>query len=824
MTGLEMLQQVVAARHKTLALLLGINPLSAHTLETLRQASQSATIIGWDEKQAKEPPGIDAVCLEADANVLAAAEGWLKTTPVAHDIVLAHADEETFYLVAWRLKKAGYRCLCQSEEDGFYYFTHADEHSQHIVMTATADNFHFAEPLIELASGEGHRVSKLSMQGLTTSRLQGWMRHCDTAWFEWGDGAIQAASTMPKYCRIVCRIHAYELFNNEFLNVNWHNVDEVIFVSQEMKRQFVTQLGNKLPPALLLTVLGNLTLHRPALSRHAKKRNPFYIACVARFTGKKNLFSLIPIMQMLSEKDDRYRLFIAGRVEDRCLYDSFLQCIEQLGLKKHIIIDGVIPASQMAAWYQDKSILLSVSYHESQGMGIFEAMLAGLKPVAFSAAGGLQEYLPPAFLFTHLHQALEELLAVPEAPEVYARLAGEYLNQHHLGEQYLAQWAAEEEKHRFTIVIPCYNREKTIVPAVASALSQRYANYDVIVVDDGSSDESIARLRNVFDDPRLQIILKPHTNAPDTRNAGIQAAQGDYLVWLDSDDLLHPNTLAHYNAQLSRWPETDIISCGMETFGETERNHHRSPHCGAPGRFIEKMPYQNIVTNPGCCVRKDIYRKVGEYDTHFLRAHDYEFWSRAGGESLILFTPRSNVHYRVHDNNLTGIKKRVDRVYEYRIFNQIINRYPRKTLFPGHTRQTVENFIERSNALLLAACDLDALTVVIPAFGEDLGNLDAIFRTLGEQQDKDFHLQVVSDHDLSFLHVPSLRLSEWDAGVIKQHIDAAHPEKYCRIFAIDANATLSIQAISTLKSALIAGRAAPLDGLIPLEHWQHHDR
>ncbi|WP_313772728.1 glycosyltransferase [Enterobacter huaxiensis] len=717
-------------------------------------------------------------------------------------VTLEDATPDTFAEMSLAFSRRGYRCVAETGVPVTHRFVPLDAEKQRILVTATSDNFHFMQPVMRLMRSQGHWVSELSGNALTQEALLNALRHCDVAWFEWGDGAIIAASKMPKYCRIVCRIHRYELYGEAFLQADWNNVDEVIFVSQSMKKRFITVMGKTLPPQLKMTVLANLTAHLPAIKPSAR-RNPWHIACVARFAAQKNLVMLLPIMQALVKQDSRYTLFIAGRIEDQCLYESFCELIAVYGLRRNIVICGALAAEKMPAWYADKSFLLSTSYHESQGMGVFEAMLAGLKPVVFHAPGGLAEYLPSDYLFLSLDDAVARIAEGNAQPEQYLREAQALLKQHELPERYTSVWQpAVNDSSLFSIVIPCYNRERYLLPAVCSALNQRDRHYEVVVVDDGSTDGSLETIAHI-DDPRLRIVRKAHSNAPDTRNRCIAEARGEYLVWLDSDDLLHPNAVTYYRTLLQRWPQTDVISCGLETLQGEKQYFALFNH--APANWLHQLPHGNFISNPGCCVRRALYAKTGGYDTHYLRAHDYEFWSRAVGIARIAFTPQCNIAYRLHDDNLTGLGKPVDATYEYRIFQSLLKRYRSETLFPGKSRKEIESFIQARRETLAAACDLEHVVLVLNAITTPLEQLLGQIQRLGAQQDKHFHLLIVSDKALPFSSLPVLIADSLEAAPLREYLNATFPQKFCRAFSLHPDSPDHPQMMSDLKHALLNG-------------------
>ncbi len=716
-------------------------------------------------------------------------------------------DEDQFHLTAYQQRLLGRRCIGVEEDGKQFRFHPLTDRQQHILVTATNDNLHFMQPVMHLMREEGHLVSTLPAQGLTPQRLLNAMKFCDVAWFEWGDGAIVAASKMAKYCRIVCRIHRYELYQPRILEIAWSNVDEVVLVSEAMKQRFLSQLGDRRPEQLKVTVLPNLTEHQavPVLTQG----NAFALGCVARFAPQKNLMQLLPIMQALVKIDQRYTLSIAGRIEDTCLYESFCYMRDKLGLQDNVHIGGAIPAEQMASWYRDKSYLLSVSYHESQGMAIFEAMLAGLKPVVFPAAGGLDEYLPSRYFVTSIDEAVAQITASERDPQQYQRDGQACLQQSTLCARYTALWQREVTTHPlFTIAIPSYNRERYILPAVCSALNQRDSVFEVVVVDDGSDDNSLGMLATI-NDARLRIIRKAHTHAPDTRNRCIEEAAGDYLVWLDSDDLLHANALSHYRSLLHRWPEVDVISCGMETLGDQKRYFALFAH--SPANWLHRLFETNVVSNPGCCVRRSLYANIGGYDHRYLRAHDYEFWSRALGRASLMFTPQCNVSYRLHDSNLTGFGKPVDMSYEHRIVTAMLRRYSHGELFPGCKPQEITEIITKRCQALRINSAPDNLLIVIDARGKTPQQLLPAVKCLASQKDKRFQLIFINDAPLPLFGKPVLICTGDERQPIADYLAQHATNGFWRVFDFNFTAlkSSSTDAIALLKASVLDDECVP---------------
>src|SRR5262245_25002643 len=115
---------------------------------------------------------------------------------------------------------------------------------------------------------------------------------------------------------------------------------------------------------------------------------------------------------------------------------------------------------------------------------------------------------------------------------------------------------------RFSIIIPCFNGGRWLAEAVRSCLEQTTADLEVIVVDDGSSDDSHAiAARCASSDPRVRVIRQTNQGVGAARNTGLAAAVGRYVNFLDADDLFEPEKLEAQGAVLDRNPGIDCVLC-----------------------------------------------------------------------------------------------------------------------------------------------------------------------------------------------------------------------------------------------------------------------
>lgn len=243
-----------------------------------------------------------------------------------------------------------------------------------------------------------------------------------------------------------------------------------------------------------------------------------------------------------------------------------------------------------------------------------------------------------------------------------------------------------------SVAIPTYNRARWLRECVESALAQNYPELEVLVVDDGSTDDTTGIVKRVSDS-RLRYIRKGHTGAPHTRNCAVLHARGDFILWLDSDDILLPHTVERELGILDKFREADIVYGDLQIIDEKGKNtgrvHRRKDFWGTDviSCVIEDSP----VPHAGTMVRRSLYQEHGLYDERFARAHDYEFWSRIAESVRFKHAGCFTCKYRIHKSNLSGDMLYVkDTSYEIKIVRRLVSRYPLRRLFPALFQDDVD--------------------------------------------------------------------------------------------------------------------------------------
>ena len=172
-----------------------------------------------------------------------------------------------------------------------------------------------------------------------------------------------------------------------------------------------------------------------------------------------------------------------------------------------------------------------------------------------------------------------------------------------------------------TVVIPTYNRAKVILRALETAFAQTYRNLEIIVVDDGSTDDTAAVLAPYWE--RIHYIHQSNQGASSARNRGIQEAQGEYIAFLDSDDEWLPAKLERQIELLEAQPDLSFVACLSTNEKRTYAGY--DDHASQFMRFIIQPFTQNMTRY---VVRRDSLLKYGVFDTSIQGPEDWELWLR----------------------------------------------------------------------------------------------------------------------------------------------------------------------------------------------------
>ncbi|MEK7188133.1 MAG: glycosyltransferase family A protein [Patescibacteria group bacterium] len=173
---------------------------------------------------------------------------------------------------------------------------------------------------------------------------------------------------------------------------------------------------------------------------------------------------------------------------------------------------------------------------------------------------------------------------------------------------------------KISIIIPCFNYGRYLPEAIQSVLEQTYQDFEIIVVDDGSTDLETKRIIAGISHPKIRVITQENKGLPATRNTGIREARGEYIVPLDADDKLAPTYLEKCMWMMERNPSLDFVYTAAQTFGDYE-------YLWFEEYDAKELLKRNFITATALYRKKD-WEKVGGYDESFVAYEDWDFWLR----------------------------------------------------------------------------------------------------------------------------------------------------------------------------------------------------
>lgn len=202
-------------------------------------------------------------------------------------------------------------------------------------------------------------------------------------------------------------------------------------------------------------------------------------------------------------------------------------------------------------------------------------------------------------------------------------------------------------KPMITVIIPAYNAEAFIAETLLSVINQSWDNYEIILVDDGSSDHTAA-IASTF--PAVTVICQENRGVAAARNIAIAKARGDYIAFLDADDLWPPQKLSKQIEYMQQYPELGISYTLHQCF--LDHSMDTMPLWVRPELFASQ---EAGYIPSALMVSREILQQVGLFNEHYQVSEDTEWLLRAKEKGIqIGLVPELLLHKRVHQDNLTG--------------------------------------------------------------------------------------------------------------------------------------------------------------------------
>ncbi len=533
---------------------------------------------------------------------------------------------------SWKKRLANLETHDAAQTENRAVTVHADRAptrvtGKRIGFVASSDAF--LKPIVDHFS-QGNHIRSFS--GTSLRELADLLQWADLVWYEWCDQLVIEGSKLPRKAKTVCRLHSYEAFTNMPQQVNWSNIDHLILVSDTV--------GDIIDESAAVTssrtvVHNGIDPDRFPMTERSQSGKR--IASIGYINYKKNPSLLLQTFKAIHDWDPEFEFHIAGQHQDpriKVYMDNLLPRLN-LPVTYHGWVDD------MPRLYAEMDYVISTSLFESFHYSIAEGMLSGCLPLIHTWRGADQLY-PNEFLFNTPGEAValirrlhsqdldaircdnREFIAtrynwtekLNEIDELLDRVLTGEINSYN---RHTHTWPAPAEPiaaldvGTVSVVIPVHNNAHDARGTINSVLNQTYQNIEVIIADDGSTEDADKTLNEY--DGRVSVVRHIHRGCAAALNSAIQAAKGRFIALALPGDSLAPQKLESQLRLFEHTPDLGIATC------DTVESQDSSPTpeniAAAVNRCMETPTNKRNTVAPSSIVfRRELLRQTGWFEEY----------------------------------------------------------------------------------------------------------------------------------------------------------------------------------------------------------------
>jgi glycosyltransferase involved in cell wall biosynthesis len=209
-----------------------------------------------------------------------------------------------------------------------------------------------------------------------------------------------------------------------------------------------------------------------------------------------------------------------------------------------------------------------------------------------------------------------------------------------------------------SVIIPTYNRADLLGEALSSVFAQTYRDFEIVVVDDGSTDNTVEVLRPLEEQGLLRYIYQKNAGEAAARNKGLLEAKGRYIAFLDSDDIFEPEKLELQTAYLQNHAEIGLVHSGYIKFDNAGNNLGYRDASWFSGRIYPQilLYWTTLMAVDTVLISRNVFENVGLFNENLRTGPDLDMWRRIARKYPFGFINKSLARIRVHTGNISGNK------------------------------------------------------------------------------------------------------------------------------------------------------------------------
>jgi glycosyltransferase involved in cell wall biosynthesis len=249
----------------------------------------------------------------------------------------------------------------------------------------------------------------------------------------------------------------------------------------------------------------------------------------------------------------------------------------------------------------------------------------------------------------------------------------------------------------FSVVIPVFNKGEWILDAIDSVLNQTFQRWEIVIVDDGSTDDSILKVRHKYQDNRISIITQSNQGVSAARNLGIKNSKYDWIAFLDADDFWHPDYLLFQHQTIAVFPNVSIVAAAykkvVSTYADTtffEENYQAHVILD----YFKSAVDDHIFWTSATVIHKRVFESTEPFDPELKTGEDLDLWFRTMIFHEGAYIANELAYYvQVHQNG-NGLKSDPFRLapFERSFVSKLLDNF-RSYMYPGETRPGLRKFV-----------------------------------------------------------------------------------------------------------------------------------
>ncbi|MHC4629843.1 MAG: glycosyltransferase [Planctomycetota bacterium] len=473
---------------------------------------------------------------------------------------------------------------------------------------------------------------------------------------------------------------------------------------------------------------------------------------------------LINALKKLHDMGIDFSCSLAGTSTDEKFVNSLKNFVTQTGMDEKVTFVGFLPRENLKNFLARHNVLAFPSLVcEAFGISQVEAMAAGLTVVT-SGTGGAKEIiehgLSGVIFNSGDHESLaRELLQLTEDKERWRQiaLAGQkralqsfdieksvddieriycHLTQHDengiehgrkihslyerdiVGKKNSTPHISATSLHTndsnplVSIIMPAYNAAEYIAEAIESVLIQNYRNFELIIVDDGSTDNTKDIIAG-FKDEKIKYFYKENAGAASARNLAMKESKGDFLITLDADDMITPDFITKHLQQFEKHPKTDLVYCDdylIDEDGKPTQVSERPEYPDRKSLIKDLFRYGCSIVPFRTCIRKSVFDKIGIFDEDLLVGEDYDMMRRFVKSGLKIHHLKDALYLRrITPNNLLRNSTAQNAKCHFEVVKRFTDTFAYDELFPDVSWDQIPPQMRQLHAKCLAAATYVAI-------------------------------------------------------------------------------------------------------------------